>query len=289
MIPPICLENKKKTIIELKVNLQNPSTEILRENGTEDSETMEKLSYFIDNEHISPLPSRNKNKSIAFPTQLNLENQNKFCTPNKQQEKSQYFLKDSLTYPEKKRNFHPQYKSQNIPPFILNRTQNTFLKKETKNHNFSNFIYESDSHKSHNNLNTFRKSLSQEETFTNKHSTFLNKATEKYQSIGFRKAHSYFYESPDIKEFYKDIEFPKKQVKETNLLKDCKFNKVNPVYYLQSQINNHSKISLDKKFTKNQAFAKIEENFESDELSEGRSEDFYHFTQGILQYFLLFH
>lgn len=245
------------------MNLQNPSLEILKENATDDSESLEKISFFQE-APISPFPMRNKIKSLAFPIHLNLDT---FSTPSKKTEKTNYMIKDSLTYPEKKKAF----KSQNLTipsPLLLEKT-NEAPKRHPKNHNFSYFI-ESDKIKSQNSsLNFFRKSYSQEDKLV-KSSIFQRKNT---------KALSQIYESPDIKEFYKDIIFPENNITEKNPLNEFKSYKVNMVYHLQGKINKHLKTSLDRKFT-SKTVDKIEENFESDELSEGRSEDFMHIQYG---------
>ena len=249
------------------MDLQNPSCEIMRENATEDSD--DKLET-LHTQH----PILKKNKSLAFPVQINFENP-KYTTPKKNDNiKPQYYIKDSLTYPEKKKILHHQYKSQNQASSLLMPHKN--YDSQQKNHNFSYFIqseqksslFPKKSESSEE--NTRMKSYSKADILKNKELSL-----KKDFSISNSMRNSYWDSPPDITEFYKDITFPE-SLNNKGFQKPCRIGKVNLVYRLQHKINSHSKLSLDKRFNlvkNSECLNKIEENFESDELSEGKSEE----------------
>jgi len=267
------IENPKEKVLEIKVNLQNPSSEILRENATEDSDYIaEKFEGFVINPLINNI--RTKNKSLAFPLQLNCENS--LVTPKKKDEIKRTLLKDPLTFPEKKKIVHHNFKSQNaILPFLRNSSETN----KVKNHNFTYFIEsEHQPPKTHKkNCVLPKKSISLQAEKTRNPLKLLEKSLSTFNpnNKNFLSHKNYSFESPDIKEFYKDIQFPeegKKTQKSANYSFNNPTGKANLVYYLQAKINIHSKAKLDKKFATG-TINKIEENFESEDLSEGISEE----------------
>lgn len=179
-----------------------------------------------------------------------------------------------MYFSEKKKFRSHQYKPQNILPFqIVNNSINSKPQQNMKNHNFTYFL-QSNKKKLHESLN-----LNPIKNISN--IIDLNNSPKKsqhiYEKLFLSKEQNYnYFESPDIRNFYKGILFPEKETQKKQSLIPFKVGKVNIVYHLQNKINRHSKANLDKRFGgKSFAFFdKVEENFESDELSEGVSEIF---------------
>lgn len=261
-------------MLEIKVNLQNPSSEILRENATEDSDCIaEKLESLYSGPQIHP---RSKNKSLAFPLQLNIENSQSLITPKKKDERLTMF-RDPFASPdklEKRKAMHQTFKSQNVvSPFLR-----TSLQPPQKNHNFTYFIQSEQKPAHHTPKSFLKKSTSLREEKPKRALKILEKSLSGPNNplnITGNHRTSCSFESPDIKEFYKGINFPENKVasKNTSRIPQGVVGKANLVYYLQAKINIHSKAKLDKKYATG-VFSKIEENFDSEDLSEGISGEF---------------
>ena len=274
--------NSREKVLEIKVNLQNPSSEILRENATEDSDCIaEKRESLYSGLQINP---RNKNKSLAFPLQLNIENSQSLITPKKKEERLTMSRDPfaSPDKPEKRKAMHQTFKSQNVvSPFLR-----TSLQPPQKNHNFTYFI-QSEQKPAHNTTNSFlKKSTSLREEKPKRALKILEKSlsgpNNHLNITGQIHRTSCSFESPDIKEFYKGINFPEDKAasKNTSRISQGVGGKANLVYYLQAKINIHSKAKLDRKYATG-VFSKIEENFDSEDLSEGISGE----LSGIYAYF----
>lgn len=246
------LDTPSPKILEIKVNLQNPSSEILRENPTDDSD-------YVNEKFEGLLMSypRNKNKSLAVPLKIAFENSS-LVTPQKIEENSRGLINITEEGKKNDRKALGRHFKSNISPFLRQS-----LPSHPKNYNSSSFIH-SEPHHINNGLLPQKSISVQEDSLINNRENQKNSLTQKNKSL----------ESPDIKEFYNGISFPESK-KNAKSLSYCSINsgKANLVYYMQARISNHSKIGLDRRFARNLQ-KKIEENFESEELSEGISDEF---------------
>lgn len=111
----------------------------------------------------------------------------------------------------------------------------------------------------------------------NPSSDIIQKTTKNYKSISLNKNKPKSYSnsiSPNLTKNSQDNYPPNIKIIYDNLCFNefqppIQRGRVNFVYQLQQQINNHLKASLDFKINK-----EVEEDFESDELSEGIERDF---------------